>query len=64
VIVPLNQTLDDIVPAVLKQPAAYVAALNTERRFEGLLDRYAIVDRLARDYATQTRSTQLEDVST
>jgi hypothetical protein len=64
VIVPLNQTLDDIVPAVLKRQGGFVAELDVERRFEGLLDRHAIVDRFARDHAKQIRSTQYEDAST
>jgi hypothetical protein len=56
IIVPPNEALDDLGLAVLKQQGRYVAVLDPERRFQGLLDRYEILDRLARDYSKQLRS--------
>jgi hypothetical protein len=63
VIVPPNQTLDDLAAPVLKQQGNYVAVLDSERRFTGLLDRYAVLDLFVRDYSKQVRSTEPEKAS-
>ncbi|MER9203432.1 hypothetical protein NKH74_30395 [Mesorhizobium sp. M0933] len=55
VVIPPNQNLDDLGPAVLRQEGHYIGVLDSERRFQGLLDRHAILDRLARDYSKQIR---------
>jgi hypothetical protein len=63
VIVPPNEALDDLGPAVLKQQGNYVAVLDSERQFQGLLDRYAILDRFVRDYSKQVRTAEPEKAS-
>jgi hypothetical protein len=60
IIVPPNQTLDDLETPVLKQQGNYVAVLDSERRLQGLLDRYAILDVFARDYSKQVPSAEPE----
>jgi hypothetical protein len=60
VVVPVNESLDGLGTAVLKQSGRYVAILNSELRFEGLLDRQAVLDLVARDYSMQVRTAQRE----
>lgn len=53
---PPDKTVNDLAPSVLKCDGQFVAVVDPDKTFRGLLDRIAVLEKLAKEFSKQASS--------